>query len=78
MIDDDRADGAEHDWLHQRRYGYAEIYDPWAPEEREERRRDRLERDDMALRRLEPRRRRTDKPAEDMDWPEDAEFRPGT
>ena len=45
-IDDDRADGAEHDWLHQRRYDYGEIYDPWAPEEREERRRDRLERED--------------------------------
>ena len=27
-IDDDRADGAEHDWLYQRRNGYAEIYDP--------------------------------------------------
>ena len=46
--DDDRADGAEHDWLHQRRYGYDEIYDPWAPEEREERRRSRLERDEEA------------------------------
>ena len=46
-IDDDRADGAEHGWLHQRRYGYEEIYDPWAPEEREERRRNRLEREDM-------------------------------
>ena len=45
-IDDDRADGAEHDWLHQRRYGYDEIYDPWAPEEREERRRNRLEREE--------------------------------
>ncbi len=42
-IDDDRADGAEHDWLYQRRNGYAEIYDPWAPEEVEERRRDRIE-----------------------------------
>jgi len=45
-IDDDRADGAEHDWLYQRRNGYNEIYDPWAPEEREERRRDRLEREE--------------------------------
>ena len=45
-IDDDRADGAEHDWLHQRRYDYGEIYDPWAPAEREERRRDQLERDE--------------------------------
>ena len=32
--DNDRADGAEHDWLYQRRHGYGEIYDPWAPEER--------------------------------------------
>ena len=24
-IDDDRADGAEHDWLYQRRHGYDEI-----------------------------------------------------
>ena len=47
-IDDDRADGAEHDWLYQRRNGYDEIYDPWAPEEREERRRDRLEREEEA------------------------------
>ena len=45
-IDDDRADGAEHDWLYQRRHGYDEIYDPWAPEEREERRRNRLEREE--------------------------------
>ena len=44
--DNDRADGAEHDWLYQRRHGYGEIYDPWAPEEVEERRRDRLEREE--------------------------------
>ena len=44
-IDDDRADNAEHDWLHQRRYDYDEIYDPWAPEEVEERRQSRLERE---------------------------------
>ena len=43
--DNDRADNAEHDWLHQRRYDYDEIYDPWAPEEREERRQSRLERE---------------------------------
>ncbi len=42
-INDNRADGAEHDWLYQRRNGYAEIYDPWAPDEVEERRRDRIE-----------------------------------
>ena len=47
-IDDDRADGAEHDWLYQRRNGYDEIYDPWAPEEREQRERDRIERDEEA------------------------------
>ncbi|MCY3753153.1 MAG: hypothetical protein OXG99_03575, partial [Alphaproteobacteria bacterium] len=45
-IDDDRADGAEHDWLYQRRNGYDEIYDPWAPEEVEERRQSRLEREE--------------------------------
>ena len=47
-IDDDRADGAEHDWLYQRRNGYDEIYDPWAPEEREQRERERLEREEEA------------------------------
>ena len=46
-IDDDRADGAEHDWLYQRRNGYAELYDPWTPENIELRGRDRLERADM-------------------------------
>ncbi len=73
MIDDDRADGAEHDWLYQRRNGYAEIYDPWSPEEREERRRDRLERDDMRYA-IEP-------PGAadplDIDWLEDGEDRDG-
>ena len=44
-IDDDRADGAEHDWLYQRRNGYDDIYDPWAPDEVEERRQSRLERE---------------------------------
>ena len=46
-IDDDRADGAEQDWLYQRRNGFAEIYDPWAPETIEERRQDRLEQEEM-------------------------------
>ncbi len=46
--DDDRADGAEHDWLYQRRNGYDDIYDPWAPEEVEERRQDRLEREERS------------------------------
>ncbi len=45
-IDDDRADSAEHDWLYQRRNGYDDIYDPWAPEEVEERRRNRIEREE--------------------------------
>ncbi len=45
-IDGDRADGAEHDWLYQRRNGYAEIYDPWAPEEVRQRTRNRLEREE--------------------------------
>ena len=45
-LDGDRADGAEHDWLYQRRNGYADIYDPWAPEEVEQRRQDRLEREE--------------------------------
>ena len=57
-IDDDRADGAEHDWLYQRRNGYDDIYDPWAPEEREQRERDRLEQGTGALRRQTPRRGR--------------------
>ena len=41
-IDGDRADGAEHDWLYQRRNGYAELHDPWTPENIALRRRDRL------------------------------------
>ena len=45
-IDDDRADNAEHDWLYERRYDYDEICDPWAPEEVEERRRSRVEREE--------------------------------
>ena len=71
-IDDDRADGAEHDWLYQRRNGYADIYDPWAPVEREERRRNRLERDDMRCPIGPP---GADDPL-DMDWPEDGDFAP--
>ncbi len=42
-IDDDRADGAEHDWLYQRRNGYAELHDPWSPENIEQRRQDSLD-----------------------------------
>ncbi len=66
MIDDDRADGAEHDWLYQRRNGYDEIYDPWSPAEREERRRDRLEPDEW----------RDGGDTFDMDWDETGEFAP--
>ena len=45
--DNERADNAGHDRLYQRRYGYDEIYDRWAPEEVEERRRARLEREEV-------------------------------
>ena len=62
-IDDDRADGAEHDWLYQRRNGYEDIYDPWSPEAVEERRQDRLEREEDPFR---PRG-----PDEDDDWDDD-------
>ena len=66
-IDDDRADGAEHDWLYQRRNGYDEIYDPWAPEEREQRERDRIEREEEA--------RCADDPfdPDNEDWTEDGD-----
>ena len=40
--EDDRADGAETDWLYQRRNGFAKIHDPWTPENIEARRRDSL------------------------------------
>ena len=46
-IDDDRAEGAETDWLYQRRNGYGDIYDPWAPDEVEERRQSRPEREEQ-------------------------------
>ena len=39
---DDRVDGAENDWLYQRRNGFAELYDPWTPESIELRRRNSL------------------------------------
>ena len=38
--DEERAEGAETDWLYQRRNGYTEIHDPWAPEAIEQRRQD--------------------------------------
>ena len=40
--DEDRADGAETDWLYQRRNGYAELHDPWTPENIELNRRNAL------------------------------------
>ena len=76
-IDEDRVDNAEHDWLYQRRNGYAEIYDPWAPEIVEERRRSRIEREE-----LDDDWADEEDPAEDEDWtdgedgPEDAVFAP--
>ena len=73
-IDDDRADGAEHDWLYQRRNGYDEIYDPWAPAEREERKRNRLERDEWRDG-IEP--PDADDPL-DMDWDRRRGIRAGT
>ena len=53
-IDDDRADGAEHDWLYQRRNGYAEIYDPWTPENIEIRRQNSLAAEELRLRKTTP------------------------
>ena len=67
-IDDDRADGAEHDWLYQRRNGYADIYDPWSPEEVEQRRRSRIEREEEALRPRDP----------DEDWDDEHRDDDGT
>ena len=71
-IDDDRADGAEQDWLYQRRNGFAELYDPWTPENIELRRQDRFEREEMHC---------GDDPfdtgePDGMDWPKDGEFAP--
>ena len=71
-IDDDRADGAEHDWFYQRRDGYAELYDPWTPENVEFRRQDRFEREVM---RCGEDPFDTGEPG-DTDWPDDAEFAP--
>ena len=71
-IDDNRADGAEHDWLYQRRNGYADIYDPWAPEEVERRRQDRIE--------WEERRCGSDPfdpgASDGTDWQDDGDFLP--
>ena len=72
-IDDDRADGAEHDWLYQRRNGYDDIYDPWAPDEVEERRQSRLERED----REEEARRGGGDRDDDPDWTDDPDRQSG-
>ncbi len=42
--EEERAEGAETDWLYQRRNGYAEIHDPWSPENIERRQADSLNR----------------------------------
>ena len=77
-IDDDRADGAEHDWLYQRRNGYAEIYDPWTPENIELRVRDRLAGEERRCGDDPGNADRTDDPdREDDDWFDGMEFAPG-
>ena len=76
-IDDDRADGAEHDWLYQRRNGYAEIYDPWTPENIELRVRDRLAGEERRRGNGPDHADRTDDPdREDDDWFDSMEFAP--
>ncbi len=77
-IDDDRADGAEHDWLYQRRNGYAELYDPWTPENIELRGRDRLAGEERRCGNNPGNAARTDDPdRQDDDWFADLEFAPG-
>ena len=56
---DDRVDGAENDWLYQRRNGFAELYDPWTPESIELRRRNSLAWEDARCGQRPPRPRRT-------------------
>ena len=76
-IDDDRADGAEHDWLYQRRNGYAEIYDPWTPKNIELRVRDRLAGEERRCGNGPGNADRTDDPdRQDGDWFADMEFAP--
>ena len=72
-IDEDRADGAETDWLYQRRNGYAELHDPWTPENIDLRRRNSLAWEEASLGNApfapaEP---------EETDRPQDREFAPG-
>ena len=77
-IDDDRADGAEHDWLYQRRNGYAELYDPWTPENIELRGRDRLAGEERRCGNDPGNADRTDDPdREEDDWFDSMEFAPG-
>ena len=77
-IDDDRADGAEHDWLYQRRNGYAELYDPWTPENIELRGRDRLAGEERRCGNGPGNADRTDDPdRQDGDWFDRMEFAPG-
>ena len=76
--DEDRVDGAENDWLYQRRNGFAELYDPWTPESVELRRRNSPRMGRRALRATAARPVDPDEP-EEMDWPElpdDGEFAP--
>ncbi len=72
-IDDDRADGAEHDWLYQRRNGYAELYDPWTPENIELRGRDRLAGEE---RRCGDRKEFDPGEPDGTDWQDDGDFLP--
>ena len=67
--DEDRVDGAENDWLYQRRNGFAELYDPWTPENIELRRRNSLAWEEARCGNdpFDP---------EGPDWPEDGEFAP--
>ena len=67
---DDRVDGAENDWLYQRRNGFAELYDPWTPENIELRRRNSPAWEDARSGngRFDP---------DEPEGPEDGEFAPG-
>ena len=68
--DEDRVDGAETDWLYQRRNGFAELYDPWTPENIELRRRNSLAWEEA---RCDNRPFHPDEP----DRPDNGEFAPG-
>ena len=73
--DEDRADGAETDWLYQRRNGFAELHDPWTKENIEQRRQNSLAWEEMRCGNgpftpFDP-----DEP-EETDWPDTGEFAP--